>query len=632
MAACSDYNLNGKTTGSGDAEGDSDWSPDSGGSDDGYPEDVDPNVCEERTIEAYSVSQTDECKIEALPVGSFTPVLEWKKDTFAAAAGSNQIMMMPAVGSFSDDDGDGDGDENDIPDIVVVTYGSGDVVRVISGDGSGTELLTLQNTGVQGQGGVALGDLDNDGWTDIVFPTNGKTLVAYDHTGRKMWTSANLGASMYGTSDNPAIADLDGDGNPEVICGAAIVSNTGATLGQGRAGIGGVNGNNVGTTSFAYDIDGDGVQEVVVGNALYTRTGSAIWQNGQEDGYPAVGNFDGDDKGEIVVTTGGKIRLQDDDGTVLCTARIPGADSAYYGGPPTVADFDGDGEAEFAAAAGSRYSVFEKDCSVKWQAVTQDASSGNTGSAVFDFEGDGIAEAVYADETRLWVFAGPDGSVKLESKQHSNATWLEYPAIADVDADGQAEIVVANTGGHSGFYVFGDADGSWRAARRVWNQHAYSITNVNEDGSIPAKPARNLETYNNFRSGDIYAGKDGYTLPDLAVTVEDVCIDECGDGEMVAWVSVANRGFEDVTADFVVTLIAEKDDGSLSTVGETTVTDTVPAGKALASFEYRMEKGAKKIVGLTGKVDGGDNAGDSVVTECLEDNNEHVWKENLCVE
>ena len=45
-----------------------------------------------------------------------------------------------------------------------------------------------------------------------------------------------------------------------------------------------------------------------------------------------------------------------------------------------------------------------------------------------------------------------------------------------------------------------------------------------------------------------------------------------------------------------------------------------------------MEKGAKKIVGLTGKVDGGDNAGDSIVTECLEDNNEHVWKENLCVE
>ncbi|MSQ04088.1 MAG: VCBS repeat-containing protein [Myxococcales bacterium] len=632
LAACSDYNLNGKAEGNGDGEHDSAWDGEDDGDDGGYPEDTDPDVCEGRSFPGKSVRQNDECDVEAAPVGSFTPVVEWKKDTFANAPGSNQIMMMPAVGSLSDDDGDGDADENDVPDVVVVTYGSTDVVRVVSGDGSGTELLTIQGSGVQGQGGVALGDLDNDGWTDIVFATNSQTLVAYDHNGARMWTSASLSGSMYGISDNPAIADLNGDGEPEVICGSAIVSNTGATLGQGRAGMGGVNGNNVGTTSFAYDIDNDGDQEVVVGNALYKRNGSAIWTNGQEDGYPAVGNFDGDDKGEIVVSTGGRIRLQDDDGTVLCTARIPGADSAYYGGPPTVADFDGDGEAEFAAAAGSRYSVFEKDCSVKWQAVTQDASSGNTGSAVFDFEGDGIAEAVYADETRLWVFAGPDGSVKLESTEHSNATWLEYPAIADVDADGQAEIIVANTSGHSGFYVFGDADGSWRSARPVWNQHAYSITNVNDDGSIPASPARNLETYNNFRSGDIYAGSDGYTLPDLTATVEGVCLDECDDGALIAWVSVANRGYEDITQDFVVSLIAVDDDGNVSTVGSTEVTDTVPAGESLDSFEYRVESGARMIATLTAEVDGGDGGTDQVVSECLEDNNEDEWKENLCTD
>jgi hypothetical protein len=630
LAACSDYNLENNSSGKGDNETDTGFDPNADShSDDPYEEDTDPTICESRTIEARAVSQTDECEVEGLPVGSFTPVVEWKKDTWAVAPGSTQVMMMPAVGSFNDDDGDGDADENDIPDVVVVTYGSEDVIRVVSGDGSGTELLNIRGSGVQGQGGVALGDIDNDGWTDIVVPTTSRTLVAYDHRGNRMWTSANLGSSMYGTSDNPAIADLNGDGEPEIICGSAIVSNTGATLGTGRAGIGNVAGNNVGTTSFAYDIDNDGVQEVVVGNALYKRNGTAIWTNGQEDGYPAVGNFDSDDKGEIVVTVGGRIRLQDDDGTVLCSASIPGAGNAYYGGPPTVADFDGDGEAEFAAAAGSRYSVFEKDCSVKWQATTQDASSGNTGSAVFDFEGDGVAEAVYADETRLWVFAGPDGSVKLESRQHSNATWLEYPSIADVDADGHAEIIVANTGSFSGFTVFGDAADSWRSARRVWNQHAYSITNVNDDGSIPAKPARNLETYNNFRSGDIYAGTGGYVLPDLAVVIEDVCRDECDDDLLVAWVSVMNHGYEDVTVDVLVELVATYTDGSTAVVGSTWVTDDIPAGRALEAFEYTVASGAKDITKLVGWVDGG-NAGPGSIAECIEDNNQDKWGEDLC--
>ena len=71
---------------------------------------------------------------------------------------------------------------------------------------------------------------------------------------------------------------------------------------------------------------------------------------------PAVGSLTDADDAETVVSMGGQVRLQDRDGTVLCTNRIPGADSAYYGGPPTVADFDGD--AELACAAGSRYSVF----------------------------------------------------------------------------------------------------------------------------------------------------------------------------------------------------------------------------------------------------------------------------------
>lgn len=616
------------------ADSDSDpFDIDTSSGDSDTPPDTDPRNCAEETFPGQAIDQAEECYDAGPPVGSFTPVLEWKKDSFSTVAGDANVMMMPAVGSLTDDDGDGDADADDVPDIVFITYGNSypaGTLRVISGNG-GAEILTIANQNVQGTGGVAIGDIDGDGWTDIVAPTTDYKLKMFDHTGALKWTSPSLSGHMYGTSDNPAISDMDGDGSPEVICGKAILDKRGQILGTGRSGMGGVSPNNVGTTSFAVDIDGDGQQEVVTGNALYNIDGSVKASNTQGDGYPAVGNFDSDANGEIVVVAGGRIRLQDDDMTVLCTASIPGASSSYYGGPPTIADFDGDGEAEFAAASGSKYTVFEKDCSVKWQANTQDASSGNTGSSVFDFEGDGSAEAVYADETKLWAFNGADGTVKLQSTQHSNGTWLEYPAIADVDADDHAEIVVANTGSKLGIYVFGDAGDSWMPGRKIWNQHAYSITNVDDNGGIPTVAAQNWLTYNNFRSGDL-APAGGYSGPDLFVSVKDVCTDECDRDKLYVWLQVANDGYEDVTDDFDVELYGVMDSGEERLLDSQTVTDTVPAATSMDSIAIVVDPVPNTLASIYAKVDKGNNAASGVVGECIEDNNEDTYTENLCPE
>ena len=317
---------------------------------------------------------------------------------------------------------------------------------------------------------------------------------------------------------------------------------------------------NVGTSSFAVDLDADGDQEVITGNAIYDIDGNALWYNGETDGYVAVADFDSDGQGEIVVMYAGQVRLQDTDGTVLWRNSITGG-SSYYGGAPTVADFDGDGAPEVGVAGRSNYTVFDTDGTMLWERTTQDASSGNTGSSVFDFEGDGVAEVVYADETRLWVFNGPDGTVKLESTEHSNATWTEYPVIADVDGDGQAEIVVANTSGYTGFHVFGDADNSWQAGRRIWNQHAYHITNVDDDGGIPASPALNWLSYNNFRSGDLTAGQDG-EYPDIIVDIPEVCIFDCDAGFLEVYVRVGNQGYLDAEDGLMVELWGELSDGT----------------------------------------------------------------------
>ena len=61
-------------------------------------------------------------------------------------------------------------------------------------------------------------------------------------------------------------------------------------------------------------------------------------------------------------------------------------------------------------------------------------------------------------------------------------TLYEYPLVVDVDNDGQSEIVVINNsyafGTKTGVTVYGDKDKSWRPGRKIWNQHAYYITNM----------------------------------------------------------------------------------------------------------------------------------------------------------
>ena len=51
--------------------------------------------------------------------------------------------------------------------------------------------------------------------------------------------------------------------------------------------------------------------------------------------------------------------------------------------------------------------------------------------------------------------------------------------IAVIDNDGSAEIVVVSNGGSQpAVQVIRDVEDRWIQARRIWNQHAYHVTNV----------------------------------------------------------------------------------------------------------------------------------------------------------
>ena len=147
-----------------------------------------------------------------------------------------------------------------------------------------------------------------------------------------------------------------------------------------------------------------------------------------------------------------------------------------------------------------------------------------TGLTLFDFNQDGVAEILYRDETTLRIINGSGSGTNPSQPSYINpitklltnyelaepiacisGTGHEYPTIADVDGDGQAEIIVAGSAGgpaaapNGQLRIFKTAGSPWAPARPVWNQFAYNSVNVNDDLSLP-KHQLNIAT--------VFAGQD----------------------------------------------------------------------------------------------------------------------------
>lgn len=543
-------------------------------------------ACEQQAPAAFEIPADPSCETEP-QIGMFSPVVEWTKSEWTQNAGSRQSVTAPIVVQLTDDDVDGDIDDDDTPDIVYVTYDNGGMLRAISGDG-GAEVLSVSVPDFNRQTSIAAADIDLDGIVEIIGIDGSSRVVAFEHDGTAKWTSVGLGGHVATHDNAPAISDMNGDGVPEIIAGRAILDAAGNLMAAGTHGTG--SSGAAASLSFAVDLDGDGQQEVVVGNAVYRIDGSDVWWNGESDGFPAVADLDGDGTPEIVVVRGGAVRAQSSaDGTVLWTSPIPGGN----GGPPTVADYDGDGLAEIGVAGASSYTVWEGDGTQRWTNITQDLSSGITGSAVYDFEGDGVADVVYADETRLWVYAGHDGSVKLSFDQHSSGTRIEYPIIADVDGDGEVEIAYVNEqyqANFRGLTVIGDQNHSWRPGRKIWNQHAYHITNVADDGGVPAVAVQNWTSFNNFRSGDT-SPPDGLKIPGVELFAPEPCEAACEADLRTLWVQIGNGGAGVLSGGVDIDVIGVTAAGAEVLLQTIPFLDQLPAGQVTEGIELQVAPG-----------------------------------------
>lgn len=524
--------------------------------------DSDSRIDESNETNNTNSSNNKLCRFEPQPiVGDVEPILKWHWDASTSSEPYwNQVMMAPVVAQTSDDNGDGSIDVLDYPDVIFVAYGpensnyGAGILRIISGnDGADLGAVTDPAYRLTSYANLAVADIDGDGLIEIIAPAFAGGLIAFEHNGVVKWVTGASGFRSGWSIGGPSIADLDGDGTPEIIYGATVVDTAGGIRWQGSGDFIGSNHpsqNAPSPHSIVADLDLDGRPEVIAGASAYSADGTLLWQNAVVgDGFPAIGNFDQDEYAEIVVVSNNRLFLLDHMGnSVWGPVSLQGG-----GGAPTIGDMNGDGIAEIGVASWAAYSVFRADGSHLWTSSTVDFRSGLTGSSVFDFNGDGTMEVVFADEQNLRVYQGESGEVLFQIPNPSG-TAFELPVIADIDNDDHADLlVVANRyfgGTITGIRAFSDGNNAWVDTRSIWNQHSYHITNVNDDGSIPANEQPSWLTHNSYRL-NTFADPVATLFPDITASRLQILDNGAAQPAAIS-VRIGNGGTGDLTREIAI--------------------------------------------------------------------------------
>jgi hypothetical protein len=460
-----------------------------------------------------------DCSNEA-PADSFTPDLQW---SFGM---TERSWVTPLVGNFTDDDGNGTIDLCDVPDVILVSntnisYDTTCYVHVLDGE-TGTEHFNIPpSEGVSCCTPPAFGDIDNDGLPELVTAYIDGSIFrmkVFEHDGTVKWANVSDGGSasqFQRQSGAVALHDLDADGDVEIVFNHEAYDHLGNLLWSQPNPLPGEL-----EATTAVDLDGDGDLEVLTGHSAYHHDGSVYFEHYPTitaQSIPQVGNLDADPQPEIFLTSGQGLWVLEHDGAIkygpVTPTGVPAGNYLVWQRPGTIHDFDGDEIAEWASSSQSFYAVYEGPlpADVKWQVMVADFS-GAAGGTAFDFLGDGVAEAMYADEQFFRIYDGETGAQLLEQPRGS-PTLSEYPVVADIDNDGSAEILVVSYDGAPALQAIRDAEDRWIQARRIWNQHAYYVTNVREDSTIPQVPVDNWPILNTFRTNAQIEG-GGLCKPD----------------------------------------------------------------------------------------------------------------------